>query len=553
MDSSKTKQQIFEQMFLQLRKWNPSTPESVDRLDPVMKILLELYAHQLEGIDKRIDQTWQMSVNSLISSVAPEKKKWPVPAFTVMTCEAADPVVEVDPHTRFFYREKRDAGQTFYFSSPKKYKLLSAKIKYIFVKFDNLIIDLSPNDSVSFDSKFTADKIANIKTPGQIYIGVDYDGLPSGFNNSTIFLSGKDSVLKQLRWGYWYPGANYGGFYEDISFCPGLTSQVEDLFSDEVNETEWGGLRTSDDLFKQLENNFVILPENFTSTWELGPPDSKLTGTLAENKIQLNPDELNLYWIKIDLSEGGQKSEFVDGIKCYFNGFVALNKNELSTYKYTGGNSLIEIEVPEELDNILGITKIEDSNGIEYQPSFRRKIDPKQRNYTLETNSNRLIIWIDFSLHLDSIPDYVTIFYTVTAGTSANGIGVGQINELYEKHPGVSSAQNVFPVKGAIPAKTQQQIIDEVSLRLRNRDRVLNFQEIVNWIKTFDPRIASAECENSVMRDEKGVFRCILVKVIVVKEQFYSDDEAELLKVRLLQFLKSRSPVNTQYQIEVIR
>ena len=325
------------------------------------------------------------------------------------------------------------------------------------------------------------------------------------------------------------------------------------MFTDEDTASEWGGLRTSDDLFKSLENNFVILPENFSSTWELGPPDSKLTGILAENKILLNPDELNLYWIKIDLPGGGQKTEFVDGFKCFFNGFVALNKNELSTYKYTGGNSLIEIEVPEDLENILEITKVEDSNGIEYQPSFKRTIDPKQRNYTLEDSNNKLIVWIDFSLHLDEIPDYVTIFYTVTAGTSANGIGVGQINELYEKHPGVVSAENVFPVKGAIPAKTEQQIIDEVSLRLRNRDRVLNFQEIVNWTKTFDPRIAAAECENSVMRDEKGVFRCILVKVTAHKEQFYSDDEAELLKIRLKQFLKSRSSVNTQYEVEVIR
>ena len=93
----------------------------------------------------------------------------------------------------------------------------------------------------------------------------------------------------------------------------------------------------------------------------------------------------------------------------------------------------------------------------------------------------------------------------------------------------------------------------EVSSRLRNRDRALNFQEIASWTKTFDPRITKAECENSVERAARGVRRCILIKAHVGAEDFYSEDETALLKQRLKEFLKSRAPVNTRFQVEIVK
>ena len=92
-----------------------------------------------------------------------------------------------------------------------------------------------------------------------------------------------------------------------------------------------------------------------------------------------------------------------------------------------------------------------------------------------------------------------------------------------------------------------------MSARLRNRDRALSFQEIASWTKTFDPRIQGAECENSVERAARGIRKCILVRVRVGAEDFYSDDETSLLTDRLKHFLKSRAPVNTRFRVEIIK
>ncbi|MEW6411702.1 MAG: hypothetical protein AB1483_04410 [Candidatus Zixiibacteriota bacterium] len=552
IEKSRSKEQIFANMHRELRKWNPEIPESVDRLDPVLKILLQLYAHQLERIDRRIDQTWEVAVSSLIRTMAPESQRWPVPAYTIMRCQPIDPVVEIDPHTRFFFKEKREGGQTFFFSSQKTEKLVAADAKYIFARFNDAVFDLSPNSAGHGGQPAISDAQLKSKGAGQIYIGVEYSGMPTGLRKATLCLMGVETVLRQMRWGYWVPGSAAGGFYEDSSFCPGLTTSLEDLFSDDGEPVDWGGLRTSVDLFRPLENNFIVLPDKFTSTWEMGSADAALVNHIDDDETKYAVEQDKLYWIRVDLPAGGDKVKVKSGFKLYFNCFVATNKNGLSTYKYTGGNRLVEVEIPEPIDTILGITSVIDSNRNEYVPRHEMSIKSTDQCYTLEERGDRLVLWFDYTSQLDVPPDNITVYYTVTAGTSANGIEAGQICELYERHPGVGEAENITVTRGAIPAKTEKQIVTEVSSRLRNRDRALNFREIAGWTQTFDPRIKGVECVNSIERAGRGVRRCVLVKVRVSAEDFYSEDESGLLKQRLKQFLKSRAPVNTAFQVEIV-
>ncbi|MDH4156126.1 MAG: hypothetical protein OEW00_02480 [candidate division Zixibacteria bacterium] len=553
MKKSRAKEQIFAEMHRELRRWNPAIPESAERMDAILRILLELYAYQLEQIDRRVDQTWQVAVNSLIKSMVPESRKWPVPAYTVLQCEISDPVVEIDPHTRFFYKEKRESGRTFFFSSQKTEKLISAEVRHLFIRMQDTVLDLSPGKVGDEYESGLSDQVSASRVPRQVYVAVDYNGMPSDLKNAKLYLDGSETVLKQLCWGYWYPSTNFGGFYEDSGFCPGLTGDIARLVCDKDEATDWGGLRRDSDLFKALEYNFVVVPEQFSSTWELGPPDPELATMLDRSDIKLASDNDHFYWIRVDLPEGGDKKRLKEGFGLLFNCFVATNKNALSTYKYTGGYRLVEVELPEPVDTILEITGVEDSDRNDYLPLHKVQTDRAGYTYTLEERGNRLVLWFDFSSRVEAPPDYVTINYTVTAGVAANGIDKGQVSELYEKHPGVAATKNVIPSRGAIPAKTEQQIIAEVSSRLRNRDRVLSFQEIATWATIFDPRVKKAECDNSVERGERGIRRCIRVKVGVSGEDFYSDDETALLKIRLAEFLKSRSPVNTNYQIEVIR
>ncbi len=550
-DRSRTREETFAEMHRELRAWNPEIPESPDRLDPILKLLLQLYASQLSKIDGRVDQVWDIARNSLIKSLCPESKRWPVPAYTVMHCQPTDSAVEIDQHLRFFHKEKREGGHTFFFSPYRNEKLIAAEIKRIFLRSGRTLIDFSPISEGDISSITRTKVPVGSTTATHIYIAIDYTGSSTDFENVSLFLKGKSDTLKQLRWGYWYPGGNDGRYNEDSGFCPGLSCSIEQLFSTGNKIVDWGGLRTSRNLFRTLEDSFVVFPREFVTAWEMGPPGEELDRLIESNDVIPPEEGENFYWLKIVLPEGGDKTGLHSGFEMYFNCFVAVNKNELVLFKHTGGNRLVEIELPENISNILEITNVVDSNGRSYVAQHEASGDPAQRFYSLEERGNKLVLWFDLSPGIEFPPDSITLNYSVTAGTDANGIEAGDINELYESHPGIQSAKNIIPTTGAIPAKTEQQVMAEVSARLRNRDRALTFYEISSWAMTFDPRIKNAECSNGVERSERGVRRCIIVKISIKAQDFYSDDEISLLRTRLNSFLKSRSPVNTFFRIEI--
>jgi hypothetical protein len=552
VQKARSSEQIFADMHRQLRAWNPDIPESPDRLDPILRVLLQLYSHQLAKIDKRIDDTWQVATNSLIRSLSPESKRWPVPAYTVMSCQPADPVVEVDPHTRFFYKEKREGGQTFFFSSLKKEKLLSAAVRHVFLKFRDSVIDLSPAPEGETPARPATPSLAAFNGIGQVFIAVEYNGTPKNFAKASVFLKGAPEAMKQLRWGYWYPGSHNGSFNEDAGFCPGLAGDIEDLFTTDGQRVDWGGMRTSSDLFKPLEDNFVVIPESFAAKWESGPLSAELSGILAQKGITVGAPANGFYWLRIDLTAGGDRTKLLTSLALHFNCFIVVNKNELTLFKHTGGSRLVELEIPENIDSVLEITRVVDAGGREYTALHLLQTEPSQRYYSLEERSNKLVLWFDFSSPVELPPDSLSVTYTVTAGVSANGIEAGRVADLYDNHPGIKAASNVIPAAGAIPAKTEQQIVAEALTRLRSRDRALSFQEISTWTQTFDPRIKKVTCVNGVERGPHGVRRCIIVNVTISQQQFYSTDETSLLQQRLNSFLKSRSPVNTHFKIQIV-
>ena len=550
MEKSRTKEKIFADMHRELRVWNPQIPESPERLDPILRILLQLYAHQLSQIDHRIDQVWETATSSLIRSLCPEGVRWPVPAFTVMRCQVTDPAVEVDTHTKFFYKERREGGQTFFFSPLRRERLISAQVRHIYLAVDDTLVDLLPAAEASGLPPSKPRPAFGAGTTYRVYVSISHAGPAIDFERAIIFLLGPPEVLRQLRWGYWYPQTAVG-FDESGGFCPGLTTTLGNLFGDDRSD-DWGGLRSSADLFKPVEDNFVALPPTFVASWVAGPPEPRLAELMARSGMPAMESDPQ-FWIRVDLPLGGDKAKFQSSFEVNLNCFVAVNKSELTVFKHTGGNRLIEVELPESIANILEITGVVDSSGREYVAKHRAGEDSAHRYYFPEERGDRLVLWFDFSSQLELPPDSVTVNYAVTAGVGANGIEAGRISELYEHHPGITAAVNVLPTAGAIPAKTDQQVVAEVSSRLRNRDRAVNFSEIARWVSTFDPRIVSVACANGIDRAARGVRRCIVVRATVGERTFYSDDEIKLLQTRLGSFLKSRSSVNTQFRVEIIK
>jgi len=548
----KTAEEIFRDMHRELRSWNADVPESPDRMDPILRIMLRLYASQLALIDKKITDTWAHASNALIRSMYPESLRWPVPAFTVIQAAPSDPVIHVDPQCRFFYKEEREGGKTFFFSTIRTEKLLSAKLKNLYYLAGDGVRDISPEPQEGIRVSERSRSASGAGGEAALYMAIEHGGPVEDFENALLFVRGSAEALKQLRWSRWLPCVE-GRFYEEGGFCPGLSGTLDDIFTAGGKTLDWGGLRRSSDIFRPLESSFVVVPHAFITPWRRGNPDAGFMRAAASAGVHLPESPETYYWIRVQLPSRGDRSVFQSPFRVDFDCFIAVNRHEQTLFKHTGGNRLIEIEIPEDPDDILEIISVSDSGGKTYVPQYEALTSEKSTFYNLLEQNGRLCLWFDFSTDIELPPDSITVNYSVTAGTGANGISAGKITELYENHPGISSLRNVVPVSGAVPAKNEGQIIAEISARLRGRDRAMSFDQLIGWVKTFDERIAGADCEKGVMRTENGVRKCVVVRVTVKAKDFHSDDEIELLRVRLSSFLKARTSINSQFKVEIAK
>ncbi len=536
---SRTQEQIFLEMFREMRSWNREISESPDRMDPILRILLELYSSQLAKIDSRVDQLWDVATESLLRSVCPETRRWPVPAYTVMQCDLVDPLVDIDRTTKFFFREKREGGGMFFFTPHRPERLINAKVVGMFASTDSgTPTPVSDNPSAASNAE-------------RLFVAVEYDGQITDAADTTVYLHGPAEAVRQIRWARWFASAADGSFVTETGFCPGRQETLERMFGRKDHRAQlWGSFRSNLDIFRSLKDHFVVLPGSFVEAWKSVPAGTPLDGETAP---KVEGEGKPCYWIELRLPEGGDRRKIAEGTSIEFGSFVVINRNEITEFKHTAGNRVIDVEIPQPLEQVAEIVSVIDSQKNEYRPRYEMTTDRVEHSYTLQDNDERLILWFDYTSQMAPPPDSITIHYTLTEGTKANGIDHGAINELYESHPGISDCRNLIPTGGAIPAKSSEQVVTEVSTRLRSRDRAMTFKDIAAWAKSFDPRIRDVACENGVQRTTRGIRRCVVVQLEVHQRDFHSSEETDLLRERVIGFLKDRSAINTHYTIELVQ
>ena len=548
MDDSKkrTADDVFASMFRELRAWNNEIPPAAERMDPILRILLQLYANQLVKIDHRVDRLWEVASASLIRAVCPEVSRWPIPAHTVFRAELVDPVVDVDTNTRMIYREKREGGQTFFFAPARNEKLIAGKPLGFFLQSENRLLSIPPSGAGK-----SSDEAVSAAGSHYAYLMFSWAGQPEDLAGATLLLRGKPEALLQLQWARWVPVDASQQFSTDADFCPGAMDTIERMFSPDGRQPRLSGsFRSSSTVFDDLRDNFVMFPDAFAEVLKPIDPAGSLLHSLNLGAVQ--PEAGKLFLIRLDLPARGDRRALLDGVSTDFGCFIATNRNDLSLFKHTAGNRVVDIILPEPLDAILEITRVVDSKGVEYHPRYASNNGDAEHRYTVEERNGRMVVWLDFTSTITTPPESITVHYAICNGTSANSIEPDAITDLYEKHPGIADLANVVSTRGAIPAKSEQQVLTEVSARVRGRDRALTFADVADWTRTFDPRILDAECENGVQRTSGGVRRCIVVGVHIAERDFYSQTEIDLLKDRLSAFLKARSAVNVHYQVETI-
>lgn len=560
--TDQSKEQIYEQLLREMKYWFPEIPASSDQLDPVIRLLLGTFAHQIEKLNQKINATWDQTFVSLVRSVFAEGLRWPVPASTVMKVDPTDQIVELDPTVRFLYRDEKEE-RNLAFVPLGKTKLLNARLASAYYLTEKGLVPVMPGggdpaggDQESAGGAADTGPIPPSSSPRhRLYLGIRYQGSSADFVNVPLLVHTDQEAIHQIRWSKWCLSSAEGYFPEDGSFCPGVDSGQGPDSADPGRKTFTflGGMFDAGDLFKSLTDRFFYLPPARLARWGKCQIPNDLQKLVSPASLQDQGREAErLLWIRMELPDRGDKTSFSSLREVYFNCLVVVNKNDLTSFRYTAGNRLLEVELPEESSTILGIDSVLDSNGRDYQSRLNLSSDKTPFGYVTEEREGRLALWFDFTNYPGAIPNSVSIRYSTTVGPLGNGLEAGKIEQLWESHPGIKGATNILPTGGGMPAKSPEELLSEISSLLRNRGRAVSFEEIQRWAELFDSRVTSAECENVIRKGPQGASRCTRVNVRLEPGGFYSEDELRLFRERLERFLRERSLINVSIEVNTL-
>ncbi len=536
---SRSQDEIFRGLYRQLRRHLPDIPESPDRIDPMLRVLMHVFAGQLHTIEDHVEGLWDDVSRAVQETICPEVSRWPIPAATVMRAELNDPIVDIDSDTVWSYREERSSGRNFLFAATAPQRLARIEIAEAHLVCGDRVVRSTVDQTLA----------AEADGPLQLYVGLTYDGPPSALAGTHLYLKAANEATELLRWGRWITSRE-GRFVGTSGFIPGALSAVATLMGISEDQ-DLGGLRTIDELYADVVRPFVVWPEHATRDWRPESMPAAISRPLRRARLQTKEEER--FWVAIDLPEAATIASVWPVGEWFGGATLAINRTALSLLKHTGGSRIVDVTLPEPYETIFAVDRVVDAFGNEYR--LRQAVSDAAAAYVYvgREHDGRLRIWLEIPESVDGVPDTVSVYYSTTTGAAANAIDAGQIVQPYAPHPGIASAVNVVATSGGIPARTRDQVTHEVAQRLRMRDRALSQTDIEQWARGFDPRILNVVARSAVLRRPRGLARGVQVTLTVNGELFTGDTELDVLRHRVHRFLNARATINTPFEVTVER
>ncbi|HEY6370013.1 MAG TPA: hypothetical protein VIX37_05500 [Candidatus Sulfotelmatobacter sp.] len=153
-----------------------------------------------------------------------------------------------------------------------------------------------------------------------------------------------------------------------------------------------------------------------------------------------------------------------------------------------------------------------------------------------------------------STEGYANLRLWVTNGSLGNKVDPGQVTTFLKQNQmsGLRVA-NPTAAAGGTDGEELSKAQDRFAHALLSRDRIVTRADLLNALRAFDSRIASADVEPAVKRTEHGLQRVERVRVRLNKDDFI-DPAAEfpLLQDSLLKHLVDRFPLGTEVAVQVL-
>lgn len=343
------------------RTWGYSDSELETSFDPIVTMLLEACASELEKLASQMNNSRSRIVERLLEIMLPESNFTTYPAHAIIHATPTENNFSLSLKHQFFskknipniYNPINPIIKDIYFGPTAPFKLNTAELS--FIAFHNTLYKISRN---SYKDIFL--KSEKHLQPGSLWLGITCPTEADQLQDLLFYVDIKNNHQKEIFFHYLKQAKLYI-HGEEYPLKEGFNVSVPEVGIESIIDKNYNRLnQIYSEVNKFYAEKFKTIPKNIFLTPELLKTPSELLSLFTPDKL----DALkNTLWLRIEFPEA-MVTDILENVIFSLNCFPVVNKQLLTTTRKI--DPYINYIPLETIDTFLDLEYITDTHNTSY-------------------------------------------------------------------------------------------------------------------------------------------------------------------------------------------
>ncbi|SDG07338.1 type VI secretion system baseplate subunit TssF [Chitinophaga filiformis] len=339
------------------RLWGYPDAEVESSFDPIVQLLLEACASELEKISGEVDVSHARLVERLAQIMMPEPITSSQPAYGILHASSTEPATVITAEHQFFHTLRNGFNSKDLFFMPlTRHRLFRGQIKYMAIGSK-----LFETREHWFKEQVLQGALQADTPPNHLWLGLSLEGNPSSLEELSFFFDLRNAHQQEMFY-YYLPLARFFLGDTELTVKNGYSSS-RDIASEELDSIMQPAFDTntqySQQILKRFRQHFLTISKPAYLPVRSAAP-AALQQVFGQGLTKLQPD---IYWIRVEFPEAIRHT-LLEDLFCNINCFPVVNKriNEQSQRL----NRYLNIMPLHTSDIYFDIKRVHDVSGTDY-------------------------------------------------------------------------------------------------------------------------------------------------------------------------------------------
>ncbi|MEV4883549.1 type VI secretion system baseplate subunit TssF [Chitinophaga ginsengisegetis] len=338
------------------RLWGYPDAEVETSFDPVVQLLLEACASELEKISGEVDVSHARLVERLAQIMMPEPITSSQPAYGILHAIATEPVADIHADHQFYHHTKAGThNRDLFFAPVTSHRLFRGQVQYMAI--GNKLYETRDH---WFKEQILQGQVFPDMAPNHLWIGISLEDVPNSWEGMSFFFDLRN-IHQQEMFYHYLPLAKVfsgnrelmikGGYHHSRSVAE---EETDNMIQVAVNNNS----RYSQHILQRFRRHFLTITDTQPPLASRTP--EALTRIFGQDTARLNKE---VHWLRIEFPEALHHT-LLEDLYCSINCFPVINKkNNEQSMKLNRYLNIIPLQTP---DIFFDIKRVYDLEGTDY-------------------------------------------------------------------------------------------------------------------------------------------------------------------------------------------